>query len=240
MTDLHTHILPGIDDGAKNVAMSLEMLRMEKRQGVDMVALTPHFYRDRENPAHFLKRRNEAAAKLAQAVHQMSEEERKTLPSMALGAEVAWVPNMNYWDELPELCIGKGKYLLVELPFSPWNDQMIGQLYDLQGRTGITPIIAHLERYWHSQKPEMVNEVLSLGVPIQITAEVLLHPLRRGRVMKMLRQGQVHLLASDCHDTAERKPDLAAALEVVEQKLGRAARDQLSHRANTLLVGADG
>ena len=67
MTDLHTHILPGIDDGARSVEESLAMLRMERGQGVDTVVLTPHFYRDRENPKRFLRRRKESAAALAQA-----------------------------------------------------------------------------------------------------------------------------------------------------------------------------
>ena len=61
MTDLHTHILPGMDDGAVSVETSLEMLRMERDQGVDAVVLTPHFYRDRERPEQFLARRRASA-----------------------------------------------------------------------------------------------------------------------------------------------------------------------------------
>ena len=57
MIDLHTHILPGMDDGAKDVKTSLALLRMESAQGVGTVVLTPHFYRDREEPQHFLTRR---------------------------------------------------------------------------------------------------------------------------------------------------------------------------------------
>jgi protein subunit release factor B len=54
MTDLHTHILPGMDDGSPDVETSIAMLRMEAEQGVHTVVLTPHFYRDRERPEHFL------------------------------------------------------------------------------------------------------------------------------------------------------------------------------------------
>ena len=54
MIDIHTHILPGMDDGASTPEESLAMLRMQREQGVDTVFLTPHFHRDRENPEHFL------------------------------------------------------------------------------------------------------------------------------------------------------------------------------------------
>ena len=65
---------------------------------------------------------------------------------------------------LPELCIGETKNMLIELPFTPWNDRMIHQLYEFFGGTGITPVIAHLERYLKIQRPEHIREVLELGV----------------------------------------------------------------------------
>ena len=58
MTDLHTHILPGMDDGAKDAQMSIAMLRAQRDQGVDTVVLSPHFYGDREDVDRFLRRRN--------------------------------------------------------------------------------------------------------------------------------------------------------------------------------------
>ena len=89
MTDLHTHILPGMDDGAPDVETSLAMLREEARQGVDTVVLTPHFYRDRERPEHFLARRARAADRLNSAIQALPGEERRAMPRLILGAEVA-------------------------------------------------------------------------------------------------------------------------------------------------------
>jgi len=235
MTDLHTHILPGMDDGAKTVEDSLAMLRMERSMGVDTVALTPHFYRDRENPKHFLHRRKQSAMLLARRLMELPETERRDLPQMLLGAEVAWWPDMGNWDELPYLCIGSTRHLLLELPFTPWNDRMLHQLYELFGRTGITPIIAHLERYLKLQKPEHIREVLDLGVPVQVSADVLLRPLARGGAMKLLRQHQAHLVASDCHDCVNRPPNLAEAMDVLRKKLGESAVKQLIRRADELV-----
>ena len=237
MTDLHTHILPGMDDGAKTVEDSLAMLRMEYDQGVDTVVLTPHFYRDRENPKHFLHRRRESAMVLARRVLELPEQERSRLPQMLLGAEVAWWPGLGDWEELPELCIGETKNMLIELPFAPWNDRMIHQLYEFFGGTGITPVIAHLERYLKIQRPEHIREVLELGVPVQVSAEILLHPMVRGGAMKLLRQNQAHLVASDCHDCTKRPPNVAAAMAVLRKKLGADSVNQLIRRGDELAGG---
>ena len=234
MTDLHTHILPGVDDGAQSVEESLAMLRMERSQGVDTVVLTPHFYRDRENPKRFLRRRQESAVALARRVIELSEQEREALPQMLLGAEVTWWPDMADWEELPEMCIGDTRNLLLELPFTPWNDRMIYQLHELFGRTGITPVIAHLERYLKIQRPEYIREVLQLGVPVQVSADILLRPIARGGAMKLLRQGQAHVVASDCHRCVGRIPNLAAATDLLRRKLGNSETEIIIRRADEL------
>lgn len=236
MTDIHTHILPGMDDGSPDVATSMAMLRMEAEQGVDAVVLTPHFYRDRERPEHFLKRRYQAALQLAEALRALPEGERDRLPGIYMGAEVAWVPNLPRLVDLTQFRIGKSSYFLLELPFSPWDDSMFNQIYDLMGRTGLTPIIAHLERYIKGQRAEHIEAVFSLGVPIQVTADVLLQPFSRG--MKLLRQGKAHLVASDCHNTGKRPPNLGPAMEAVARKLGSDRRTALCRRADKLLDDA--
>ena len=223
MIDLHTHILPGIDDGAKDLDMSLSMLRLQTTQGVDTVALTPHFYPSRENARRFLKRREEAAKTLAHAILEMPEEEQSKFPQrMVLGAEVAWTPNLAYDDHLDQMCLGSSKYMLLELPLEPWNEQMINQIYHLSGRTGITPVIAHLERYQKIQKRGLFEEIFSLGVPIQLGTDMLFGGFFQKRaILSLLRQEGRFFLASDCHNLQSRKPNLKAAMDVVEQKLGR-------------------
>jgi len=236
MTDLHTHILPGLDDGAKTVEESLRMLRIEREQGVDTVVLTPHFYRDRENPKRFLQRRREAVIALGSRILELPGEERSRLPELFLGAEAAWWPTMAEWDELPELCIGETQNLLLELPAAPWNDRLLGQLHEFYGRTGITPVIAHLERYLKLQRPEHIEEILSLGFPVQIGADALLRPLSRGRALKLLRQGQARIVASDCHNCERRRPNLAQAMEVVRSRLGAAEAERIRLETDRLLT----
>ena len=222
MTDLHTHILPGMDDGAKSVEMSLEMLRMERDQGVDTVVLTPHFYRNRERPERFLNRRHAAEEALQDTLMALPEAERRTMPRLILGAEVAWVPNLPDMPALPRMCMGCSNYLLLELPFVPWSDLMFRQLRELMDKTHLVPVIAHLERYLKDQKPERIRELLELDVLVQVSTSPLLHPLRRGGALGLLREYHAQLVASDCHDPADRPPNLGPAVKVLGRKLGEA------------------
>lgn len=235
MTDLHTHILPGIDDGAKTAEESLALLRMEKAQGVDTVVLTPHFYSEQESVDSFLMRREEAMKRLQSAIDN-SAMEQTSLPRLMLGAEVLWRSDLVEWERLDELCISGTRNLLLELPFVTWTGQMIDRLYDMIGCTGITPIIAHLERYLSIQPKSIVQEILELGVPVQISAEILVHPLLRRGAMKLLKKRQVHLLASDCHDCTQRVPNLAVGMDVVRKKMGERTARELCDNADRLVT----
>lgn len=234
MTDLHTHILPGMDDGARNADESLAMLRMEQTQGVEAVVLTPHFYGVRETTKAFLARRDAAMQALETRLVQLPERERADLPERILGAEVAWHPALADCEELPQLCIGQTKNLLLELPFTPWSTQMFNQIYDLIGQTGVVPVIAHLERYMKLQSAARISEVFELGVPVQITGETLRHVLMRGKMMRLFSRKRAHILASDCHDCAQRAPSLEFAMQVVRRKLGDECADELIHFSNEL------
>ena len=236
MTDLHTHILPGMDDGARTQNESLTMLRMERDQGVDTVVLTPHFYREKEEIGHFLMRRENAMLSLKQAIARLPEEERDGLPKLVPGAEVAWRPNMPDWEELSRLCMGQTRNLLLELPFEPWNDKMIGELYQIKARGGITPVIAHFERYISNQRKERIRDVLALGLPVQVSADALLHRFARNRPLKLLRQGNVQIIASDCHRATHRSPDLKLAMDLVRKKLGDGKAEHLMACANGLVI----
>lgn len=234
MTDLHTHILPGMDDGAKTEEESLALLRMEQNQGVDTVVLTPHFYPQQESIEQFLARREDAVGRLRKAIDAEGTD-AQGLPQLLVGAEVLWRSDLSDVEHLDRLCIEGTQNLLLELPFSLWSGQLINQLYDMIGQTGITPVIAHLERYLALQPKALIEEILDIGIPVQISAEVLTHPLRRGGAMKLLKSGRAHLLASDCHDCTNRPPDLAAGMEIVRRKLGESFARDLSAYADSLV-----
>ena len=213
MTDLHTHILPGMDDGAQSVEVALEMLRMQKEQGVDTVALTPHYYGTEETIADFLARREKAWIELSEAA------KGPEYPNMILGAEVAWMPEMTEMADLEKLCYQDTNILLVELPAALWTNAVFHQLYALENRRGIMPMIAHVDRYFGLQRRENIAKLLEMGYPIQVSAETLFHMSVRRKALELL----VHydgLLISDCHDTWDRKPNVGRAMKILEKKVG--------------------
>ena len=227
MTDLHTHILPGMDDGAQDLKTALDMLDMLARQGVDTVALTPHFYRSREHISDFLTRRGKAWDKLLKALEGLKH------PRLILSAEVGYVPGMADWPELDQLCYAGGKLLLVEPPMSPWNDEMFRQLYAIEGRRGITPMIAHIDRYFGLQPKDRIEQLLDMGFPVQAGTESLLHSVGRSKTLKLLTAyGAVPV--SDCHNTDSRPPNWESALRVMAKKLGSKA-DAILQRADDFL-----
>jgi len=222
MTDLHTHILPGIDDGAPDMETALSMLDAEQKQGVNTVALTPHFYRSRELLSDFLTRRDSAWDRLKNNLRN------KKHPQLILSAEVAYVPGIADWTELEHLCYTGTKILLVELPVAPWNDEMFHQLYAIEVRRGITPMIAHIDRYINMQSKVHFEQLLEMGFPIQVSTAALLRFFGRSRAMKLITEyGAVPV--SDCHNMDTRPPNLDEAAHILKKKLGGKAEGILQY-----------
>lgn len=213
MTDLHTHILPGMDDGAQTIEEAVKMLRIQAEQGIDTVALTPHFYRHNESVEEFLARRETAWQKLSKAVRN------EVCPDMILGAEVAWMPDISQWPELESLCYQNTKMLLIELPMMPWSNEVFAQLYRMENRRGIMPVIAHADRYFRNQSRRNLQKLFEMGYPAQVSAEAVLKFSTRRKAMELLRYCD-GLLISDCHNLEMRPPNLRPAMEMVEKKLG--------------------
>ena len=167
MTDIHTHILPGMDDGAATVDQSLEMLKCCKEQGVDTVVLTPHFYPWMEALDSFLERR-------AQAFRQLTAEIEPDMPQLVLGAEVAWYPNLDTMGQIGELSLGQSNCIMVEMPNAPWTEPMLDQIERLSAVAGMTPILAHVERYMHLQKVQFDETGYPvMGIPVGENVDIL-------------------------------------------------------------------
>lgn len=207
MIDLHTHILPGMDDGSKSVEESLEMLESIAEQGISHVAATPHFYAGENGPEDFLRRRAAAAAALRERWHA-------GLPGLLLGAEVSFFEGISRTEGLGSLCVEGTELLLLELPFSIWPDRLVSEVLELCRRPGIRIVLAHVERYMDLQPPESWGRLLDAGALTQCNAGFFLHWRTRRKALRMLRQGRIHFVASDCHNLSARPPRLGAALEV--------------------------
>lgn len=212
MIDMHTHILPHLDDGAKDTASALELLRLEVEQGVEEVVFTSHFYGKHRSPEQFLEKRNAAYARLKEHF----PEGLKT----RLGAEVHFTGrNMPENDALCKLAIEGTKYILIEFPFTTaWTGELLDRLNDFILETGYTPIIAHAERYSEIQKnPALISELVYMGCLIQVNVGSFLDKKERKLAFAILKHGFAHCLGTDAHDPISRKPKIIEAKLAVEK-----------------------
>lgn len=231
MLDIHTHILPEMDDGSSGLQESMEMLKTEWSQGVQIVALTPHFYPDRESPERFLERRSRCAARLMAAIAR----DGSKLPAVLPGAEVAFFRGISWVDDIERMRIGKTNAILVEMPFCQWSGHMLDELIRLREQRGLQPIIAHVERYLRYQRHGVIDELCERGFLLQANASFFLDRLSAWTAMRMLKKQRIHLLGSDCHNMRSRKPNIGLAFEKIELKLGEDAMNYLSYMQELIL-----
>ncbi|MBQ7769456.1 MAG: capsular biosynthesis protein [Oscillospiraceae bacterium] len=197
-TDLHTHILPGVDDGAKNMEKALEMLRMQKACGVDRVALTPHFYPLREEFQAFLEKRQLAYEAL------LPNWDRETMPELRLAAEVHYSPTLSELD-MRRLTIGESNYLLLELSNTSFPAHIESILKAIQ-QQGIVPILAHVERCeYFMEEPDRLVQLVKLGAMAQVSTKAMVEKKRRKFVQVCLQKSVAQIVASDIHDLWEKK-----------------------------------
>lgn len=235
VTDFHSHILPGIDDGSESLAESIALLRMEAEQGVTHVIATPHFYARHDTPEAFLARRARAEALLRAAM-----EKYPGLPRVSVGAEVAYFRGISESDALPLLAAPGGKCILLEMPAGPWPESICRELEKIPGIWGITPVIAHAERCFAPFRTRrFLRQLAQLPVLVQVNGTFFRNKFTAAAAMKMLKADQIHLLGSDCHNLTNRKPDLGHAAELIRRKLGREALSRICEYERQLLTDRD-
>lgn len=216
MLDVHTHILPGIDDGSRSVEQSLSMLKAEAEAGIGTVILTPHYRASKESPAEFADRRAIAEARLREAIR-----DQQGLPTLYSGAEVEFFEGLSHVEELEPLCIGGSPVMLIEMPFCAWNRRMLREVEVLQQIRGIQPILAHIERYRAFQPKGIWEELSDSGVWLQCNTSFFRRWQTSRTAMAMLKARLISFVATDTHDLVHRPPDLGAAMKKIEAKLGR-------------------
>lgn len=227
--DFHTHVLPCIDDGSRNVETSLAMLKTSSEQGVQLMVATPHFYATRDRVEGFLNRRAESFANLQSALCD-------DLPRIKLGAEVAFFRGISEADRIEKLRIEGTDCLLLEMPFRRWTEEDLEEVSALIKDRRMTIILAHIERYmgmW--ENGDLVKRILELPLFAQINAEGLLDWRQRGKLVKMVKMEQVHLLGTDCHGMNHRPPNIKAGRDVLLRKAGVDVLDRIDDISQRLL-----
>ena len=137
---------------------------------------------------------------------------------------------------MPRLTIGGSHYLLVEMPMCRWTDRMYQELEMIRVNQGITPIIAHLDRYLMPLSARKTLRQLSeLPVLVQVNGDFFLQRSTARSALRMLERGQIHLLGSDCHNLKERKPNLGPVRELIRSKLGNEPLERIAYYEQRVL-----
>lgn len=234
MIDFHTHILPGIDDGSASAEESVKMLKLLQEQGVSRVLLTPHFYAHYNSVDEFAENREKAVDTLLKA---LSDE--KLEMKLYLGCEVLYFDELWRIDNLKELCIQGTKCLLLEMPFSIWNEGVIQCVENLVSK-GYTPIIAHFDRYLaYKGNLEKIYKMIEAGALLQMNCSYLNNFLKKRKAIKFIKKGIVFAIGSDAHNLTSRMPDFLPAAKFLKKKLSERQYLRFISRQKNLLNMAE-
>lgn len=237
MIDLHCHLLPGIDDGAHDLAMALSMARIAVHDGIETIVCTPHNY-----PGMY---DNEAGA-IRRAVAELQAEldlAGLTLRLLA-GADAHLRPDLLASvrdDRVPTLA--GSRYLLLEPPHHVAPPRFEETIFELMA-AGLVPVITHPERLtWVEDHYEMFGRLVERGCWMQITAGALTGRFgRRVRYWgdRFVCEGRAHLLATDAHHPQRRPPLLAEGREAAAALVGAEHATHMVHTRPAMILADTG
>jgi protein-tyrosine phosphatase len=224
MLDLHCHILPGIDDGASDLATAVEMARIFAGQGVELVACTPHILPGLyHNDGPQIRRAiDDLRAALKDADIKLD---------LVCGSDAHMAPD--FVGKLKRgniLALADSRYVLVEPPHHIAPVRLEQFFFDILV-SGYVPVLTHPERLtWINNQYTAIQRLAQGGVWMQITSGSLIGQFGRSArywAERMLDEGLVHFLASDAHDTHGRPPNLQRGREAAARRVGEAEAEHL-------------
>lgn len=223
MIDIHTHILPGVDDGANNIVESINIIKLQVIEGVTDIVLTPHY-----NKGNYLA----SKADVIQAYDELKYEVKKQDINIKLhlGQEIMVASNIFdiiYNKEI--LTMANSRYLLLELDRGNLND-IDSLIYEIK-LLGYIPILAHLENYTKLyKKKSLIDEIIKEGVLIQVNAESIIDKNKsiKSKFCKYLMTNKlVSFIASDCHNTTDRSPNMMKCYKIIKSEFGKKYADKI-------------
>ena len=218
MVDFHTHILPGIDDGAEDIETSLALLKRECEQGIDTVYLTPHFYPTDMSLNEFLQNRDEAFEKLKTAIDQTGDEELSSI-DLRLGAEIYYFPGIADATQLTDASMEKLPCILIEPPMEHFRESMLRDIEKINSTMGLVPIIAHVDRYCRVVGDySFFDAIKGRKILVQCNGTFFINVNTEAEALEYLKSGAIHILGSDCHNLTNRVPNIGYAKAAIEEK----------------------
>mgnify|MGYP006229712145 CR=1 FL=1 len=236
MIDFHNHVLPNADDGPKEMKVSLDMLRCASDQGITEIVQTIHY----QHPK--MEEKNTDYNYLQNKIQQLQENiDKENLGiTMHLSAEVFYLPNLLKIKSNPLLTLGNNKYMLIEFSTNIFPQFYEQQFFELQS-AGITPIIAHPERYRFIQSDiSILDSWIERGYVIQIDAGSFIGNFgnkTQNFVFKMIENGYIHIIGSDAHNNKKRNFCIKEVYDFLSDKYSLDSVNHLKKNVINILKG---
>ena len=234
--DMHSHILPNFDDGARDVEESLQLIASLKSQGITNICLTPHFYTNELGLNDFIEQR-------AQAFEVLKEH----IPDdvrIVLGTEIYVTDYLFNNRDLTGVTYGKSKYILTEYPYtSNFNEKTMNKFNILMQNHGLIPVLPHVERYdFLMNNPHLIAQLQDMGVIIQSNISNYSKKasyFKKKKMLKMIDKGLIDILGSDAHSFAYNTPAVyAEAIKTISDKCGEKRVEQMMKTAEMIFSEA--
>lgn len=218
MFDLHSHILPGIDDGAADLEESLQMCKMAYQDGIRTIVCTPHVGKFPNTEEIILSKTNELRERIGQ---------QNLGINLLSGADFEFHPDIFFLVENKSIfTINNSRYLLLDIPYFLIPPNIERRIEHLISK-GIVPIISHPERCLQIQQdPSILYSIVKAGGITQITASSLTGKMgtkAKETATLMLKRNLAHIIATDTHGLTKRPPVLSEALDFASGIIGKDA-----------------
>lgn len=220
MIDLHSHIIPNVDDGSRSLEDSVNLIKESIKLGITDIVFTPHF---ESIPNRMIPNIN--INESFNAFKKHLEDENLNI-NIYLGNEITISDNLiKDLKNSKCLSINGSKYILLELDFFAAEEEIGELIYELE-LAGYRVIIAHAERYMYADY-KYIEMLVREGALIQINATSIItkHPFLRKFIMKLIKNNLVHFVSSDVHFGRENK--MLEAYQMVAKKIGKDIANKL-------------
>ena len=235
MIDIHTHLIPNVDDGADSIKETLRLARAAVEEGITHVVLTPHHNR------YWVTNEKDKVLQLTKKVEQAIQEANIPLtvsPSQEIRMNEEFSEELFAGNYLP--LDKSGQYYLVEFSWSDFPSFARSYLQEMLD-AGIVPVIAHPERQRpFLDDPNLLKELIEMGCISQVTASSIVGDYTeeiRQAAHYMMKENLIHVIASDAHDTIERPFNLIEAQNILEAEYGVEYKDYLVNNAKNIVNG---
>lgn len=222
--DIHTHIAPGIDDGAKNDEITLKMLQISYDSGVRNIILTPHY----DEP-------QKLTADVSGCIENMRKLAGKISPDLNIypGNEVFFT-NKTKSDLLEKKAatLADSKYVLLEFSYGISSKNLVSGINQIL-MCGYWPIIAHLERYQCMYEKGLAKHLSDMGAYLQMNAGFIVSSsgFKTSRfISKLFKDNLISFIGSDCHNITSRPPNIGKCAEVLDKKFGSEVTERILMR----------